>query len=190
DDFAMGFTCEEDARRVMEVLPKRFEKYGLKIHPEKTRLGPFERPSDRPVRPGTPPRGQPGAFDLLGFTHYWGRSRKGDWVGKRKTSKSRFRRGLVAIGQWCRTHRHHAIVFQQYTLGQKLRGHFSYYGLTGNANALSRFRSGVIALWRKWLGRRHRAGEVTWERMSRLLERYPLPPALVVHSVYRRTAKV
>src|SRR5262249_43167487 len=129
DDFAMGFTCEEDARRVMEVLPKRFEKYGLEIHPETTRLVPLERPSDRPARPGTSPRVDPGSFDLLGFTHYWGRSRKGYWVVKRKTSKSRFRRGLVAIGQWCRAHRHHPIVFQQYTLGQKLRGHFSYYGL-------------------------------------------------------------
>jgi group II intron reverse transcriptase/maturase len=190
DDFAMGFSCEEDARRVMEVLPKRFEKYGLMIHPDKTRLVPFERPSDRPARPGTPPRVTPGSFDLLGFTHYWGRSRKGHWVVKRKTSKSRFRRGLMAIAQWCRKHRHQPIVSQQCTLGQKLRGHFAYYGITGNAHALSRFRSGVIALWRKWLGRRHRAGEVAWERMTRLLERYPLPPAIVVHSVYRRAAKL
>jgi group II intron reverse transcriptase/maturase len=190
DDFAMGFSYEEDARRVLEVLPKRFEKYGLMIHPEKTRLVPFERPSDRPTRPEIPPRVRPGSFDLLGFTHYWGRSRKGHWVVKRKTSKSRFRRGLLAIGQWCRQHRHQPIALQQYTLGQKLRGHFAYYGLTGNAHALSRFRYGVIALWRKWLGRRHRAGEVAWERMNRLLERYPLPPALVVHSVYRQAAKV
>jgi len=190
DDFAMGFSCEEDARRVMEVLPKRFEKYGLTIHPEKTRLVPFERPSDRPLRPGTPPRVQPASFDLLGFTHYWGRSRKGHWVVKRKTSKSRLRRGLRAIAQWCREHRHQPVVFQQCTLGQKLRGHCAYYGITGNARALTQFRYGVIALWRKWLGRRHRAGEVTWERMGRLLERYPLPPALVVHSVYRRAAKL
>jgi RNA-directed DNA polymerase len=190
DDFAMGFTCEEDARRVLEVLPKRLEKYGLMIHPDKTRLVPFERPSDRPERPEASPRVAPGSFDLLGFTHYWGRSRKGYWVVKRKTSKSRFRRGLMAITQWCRAHRHHPVAYQQHTLGQKLRGHFAYYGLTGNAQALSRFRSGVIATWRKWLGRRHRAGEVSWERMGRLLERYPLPPALVVHFVYRRAAKV
>jgi RNA-directed DNA polymerase len=190
DDFAMGFTCEEDARRVLEVLPKRFEKYGLTIHPDKTRLVPFERPPDRPARPGTPPRVSPGSFDLLGFTHYWGRSRKGHWVVKRKTSKSRFRRGLSAIVQWCQKNRHQPIVRQQYTLGQKLRGHFAYYGITGNALALSQFRYGVIAIWRKWLGRRHRAGEVAWERMTRLLERYPLPPARVVHSVYRRAAKL
>src|ERR1700678_3367832 len=77
DDFVMGFTCEEDARRVMDVLPKRFEKYGLAIHPEKTRLVPFERPSDRPKRPETSARTPAGTFDLLGFTHYWGLSRQG-----------------------------------------------------------------------------------------------------------------
>ncbi len=186
----MGFTCEEDARRVMDVLPKRFEKYALTIHPEKTRLVPFERPPDRSQPSATSTRVPAGSFDLLGFAHYWGRSRRGYWVVKRKTSKSRLRRGLVAIAQWCRTNRHDALAAQQSTLGQKLRGHFAYYGITGNAHALSQFRRGVIGLWRKWLGRRHRAGEVAWERMYRLLERYPLPPAKVVHSVYRRAAKV
>jgi RNA-directed DNA polymerase len=190
DDFVMGFTCEEDARRVMDVLPERFEKYGLTIHPEKARLVPFERPSDRPQRPGTPVRTPAGTFDLLGFTHYWGRSRQGHWVVKRETSRSRFRRGMAAIADWCRKNRHDAIPQQHVTLSQKLRGHFAYYGITGNADALNRFRRGVIGLWRKWLGRRHRAGEVAWERMYRLLERLPLPPAIVVHSVYRRAAKV
>jgi len=190
DDFIMGFTCEEDARRVMDVLPKRFEKYGLTIHPEKTRLVPFERPSDRPPRRATSTRVPAGSFDLLGLTHYWGRSRRGYWVVKRKTSKSRLSRGFAAVAQWCRTNRHHALAFQQHTLSQKLRGHFAYYGITGNASALSRFRSGVVELWRKWLGRRHRGGEIAWERMHRLLKRYPLPPAIVVHSVYRRAAKV
>ena len=109
---------------------------------------------------------------------------------KRKTSKSRFRRGLTTIADWCRKNRHDAIPQQHVILSQKLRGHFAYYGITGNADALNRFRRGVIGLWRKWLGRRDRAGEVAWERMYRLLEHYPLPPAIVVHSVYRRAAKV
>jgi RNA-directed DNA polymerase len=190
DDFVMGFTCEGDARRVMEVLPKRFEKYGLTIHPEKTRLVPFERPSDRPQPSATPARTPAGTFDLLGFTHYWGRSRRGRWVVKRKTSKSRFRRGLAAMAQWCRMNRHRALADQHQALSQKLRGHFAYYGITGNADALNRFQRRVIGLWRKWLGRRHRGGQVSWERMYRLLERYPLPLAVVVHSVYRRAAKV
>jgi RNA-directed DNA polymerase len=190
DDFVMGFACEEDARKVRDVLPRRFEKYGLTIHPEKTRLVPFERPSDRPQRTETSARTPAGTFDLLGFTHYWGRSRRGYWVLKRKTSRSRFRRGLTAMAQWCRANRHRAMTDQHQTLGQKLRGHFASYGITGNADALNRFRRGVIGLWRKWLGRRHRGGPVPWERMDRLLERYPLPPAIVVHSVYRRAAKL
>jgi group II intron reverse transcriptase/maturase len=190
DDFVRGFTCEEGARKVMDVLPKRFEKYGLTIHPDKTRLVPFERPSDRPQPPATSARTSAGTFDLPGFTHYWGRSLRGHWVVKRQTSKSRFRRGLTAIADWCRTNRHDAMPQQHETLSQKLRGHFAYYGITGNADALNRFRRGVIGLWRKWLGRRDRGGEVAWERMYRLLERFPLPPAIVVHSVYRRAAKV
>lgn len=190
DDFVMGFSCEEDARKVMAVLPKRFEKYGLTLHPEKTRLVPFERPADRPERPETPEGTPAGSFDLLGFTHYWGRSRNGQWVVKRQTSKSRFARGQKTLAGWFQGHRHDAITDQHRTLSQKLRGHFAYYGITGNAHALNRFRRGAIGLWRRWLGRRHRGGEVPWERMYRLLERYALPPAIVVHSVYRHVAKL
>src|SRR6516164_8526090 len=86
DDFVRGFACEEDARRVLDVLPQRFGKYGLTIHPEKTRLVPFRRPPSRSLPSGfgnTPP---PGSFDFLGFTHFWSRTRKGFWVAKRKTA--------------------------------------------------------------------------------------------------------
>jgi len=109
---------------------------------------------------------------------------------KRRTSRSRFSRGLRSLKEWFRVNRHLDPATQHQTLCQKLTGHFAYYGITGNADALNRFRRGVIGLWRKWLGRRDRAGEVAWERMYRLLERYPLPPAIVVHSVYRQAAKV
>jgi RNA-directed DNA polymerase len=189
DDLVMGFSREEDARRVMEVLPQRFEKYGLTLHPQKTRLVPFERPPDRPERPGPQERTPAGTFDLLGFTHYWGRSRHGHWVVKRKTSKSRISRGLKALAQWLRKERHRELADQHRTLSQKLRGHFAYYGITGNAAALKRFRRGAIGLWRKWLSRRNRDGPIAWDKMYRLLERFPLPPAIVVHSVYRQAAK-
>jgi group II intron reverse transcriptase/maturase len=188
DDLVMGFSCEEDARRVRNVLPKRFEKYGLTLHPEKTRLVQFERPTDRPQGPGTPERTPAGTFDLLGFTHYWGRSRHGHWVVRRKTSKSRFNRGLKALAQWLRKERHSALADQHRTLSQKLRGHFAYYGITGNAEALKRFRYEAVRLWRKWLSRRNRDGAMPWDRMNRLLKHYPLPPAIVVHSVYRQAA--
>jgi len=189
DDLVMGFSHEEDARRVMDVLPKRFEKYGLTLHPEKTRLVPFERPGGVPDDASAGARTPPGVFDLLGFTHFWARSRKGTWVVKRTTSKSRLCRGLKVLAQWLRKVRHESLADQHRALSQKLRGHFGYYGITGNAEALKRYRRGAIGLWRKWLSRRNRDGPMAWGRMYRLLERYPLPQAIVVHSVYRQAAK-
>ena len=190
DDFVMGFSCEDDARRVMDVLPKRFEKYGLTIHPEKTRLVPFERPARAATGPQPERRQPPGSFDLLGFTHYWARSRNGNWVVKRKTSKSRFRRGLQALAQWCRSHRHQDTTLQHQKLSQKLMGHFAYYGITGNSSALGRFRSAATEIWRHWLSRRRRGRDMPWARLHRLLKRYPLPPALAIHSVCRPVANV
>lgn len=183
DDFVMGFASEQDARRVMEVLPKRFGKYGLTLHPDKTRLIPFRRPTSRPggCKPGT--------FDLLGFTHYWGRSRKGNWVVQRKTARSRFTRALRRVAQWCRNNRHRPIAEQHQILSRKLRGHFAYYGITGNAKALCGFRTQVIRRWRLWLSRRKRDHRIAWPLFNGLLDRYALPPAVVVHSIYRRVAK-
>lgn len=188
DDFVMGFACEEDARRVLDVLPKRFGKCGLTIHPEKTRLVAF-RPPDRTDCPDSGAGTRPGTFDLLGFTHYWGRSRKGTWVVKRQTARTRFRRALKTMAQWIRLHRHDPIAEQHSILCQKLRGHFAYYGITGNGEALSVFRDGVVRLWKKWLQRRTRRGFLSWAHFQRLLRRYPLPLAVVVHSVYRRVGK-
>jgi group II intron reverse transcriptase/maturase len=188
DDFVMGFTCEEDARRVMAVLGKRFEKYGLTIHPEKTRLVAFQRPQN-PSRPGNSDNSGPGTFDLLGFTHYWGLSRQGRWVVKRKTASCRLSRALKAIGQWCRKNRHRPVIVQHHTLSQKVRGHYAYYGITGNIKALASLHASVLYLWRKWLGRRKRDGQISWELFNRLLECYPMPTPAVVHSVYRRRAK-
>jgi RNA-directed DNA polymerase len=189
DDFVMGFACEGDARRVLEVLPKRFGKYGLTLHPDKTRLVPFRRPTNRPARSLSATEDQPGVFDLLGFRHYWGRSRSGMWVVKRKTAPDRFRRAVRKIALWCRRFRHQPITDQHRTLWQKLRGHFNYYGITCNGKALQRFRFEVTRLWRKWLSRRHRRGPLPWPQFNALLQRFPLPPPLVVHSVYRQAAK-
>jgi RNA-directed DNA polymerase len=184
DDVVIGFTHEEDARRVRAVLPKRFGKYGLTIHPEKTRLVPFRRPAREAPR-GRPREEGPGTFDLLGFTHYWARSRKGNWVVKRKTSASRFTRALRRIAHWCRMNRHQPIAAQHRTLSQKLRGHYAYYGITGNSPALSRLREAVRRLWRKWLSRRRRRNRPPWGWFIRLHERFPLPQAVAIHSVCR-----
>ncbi len=185
DDFVIGFTEEQDARRVMEVLPKRFGKYGLKVHPEKTRLVRFNKPTDKDG--GDP--GQPESFDLLGFTHYWGRGRKGHPVVKRKTASKRMSRSLKAINDWCRDHRHRPLAEQQKTLSQKIRGHCAYYGITGNSQCLQEFRLWVVRLWHKWLNRRNRERSMTWVVFNRMLARYPLPEAVAIHSVCRIAAK-
>jgi RNA-directed DNA polymerase len=187
DDFVMGFACEGDARRVLEVLPKRFDKYGLTLHPEKTRLVAFVSPARSP-QGDTAEGSSPGTFDLLGFTHYWARSRRGNWVVKRRTAPNRLQRALRKIADWCRQNRHEPVAEQHRTLWQKLRGHFGYFGITGNGEALRCFRDGVIRLWRKWLSRRTRGDPLTWERFNLLLRSYPLPAAVVVHSVYRQVA--
>jgi len=186
DDCVIGFEDEADARRVMEVLPKRFGKYGLTIHPDKTRLVPFARPQQRTKAgpPGTQQR--PGTFDLLGFTHYWGKSRKGNEVIKRRTAASRFRRFAKAIAEWCKRNRHRPIPEQHQTLKQKLQGHDAYYGLTGNWDLLNRARYVVSRIWMKWLSRRSWKSRLNWEQMRDLLRRFPLPAARVVHSIVRR----
>jgi len=176
DDFVMGFACEEDARRVLDVLPQRLGKYGLTIHPDKTRLVPFVRPAARPAPAGSGGVPSPGSFDFLGFTHLWGRSKQGRWVVKRKTAGSRFRRALKRIAEWCRLNRHLPVAEQYQTLSQKLRGHYAYYGgLIGNVRCLQCFRYEVMRLWRTWLSRRRRRGRWSWARFDRLLKRFKLP---------------
>ena len=166
---------------MLSVLPKRFGKYGLTLHPDKTRLVEFRRPDYRAplIRAGAPRR--PGTFDLLGFTHHWGKSRSGKWVVKRSTSKDRFRRSIKRVTDWCRTHRHDDLREQQRTLSQKLRGHYGYFGITGNMAALERFAFVVRRVWYRWLRRRSQRKRLNWERMKRLLERYPLPPPRIPH---------
>ena len=118
---------------------------------------------------------RPGTFDLLGFTHYWAMSRKGYWVVKQKTAADRFRRALKRIADWCRRYRHEPVREQWTALKRKLLGHFGYFGITGNCRALRNLRHRVIGVWRKWLSRRSQRARISWEKMNRLLERYPLP---------------
>lgn len=172
DDFVFVFEQKDDALRVLDALPKRFGKYGLELHPDKTRLVEFNRPSrdvDNDNEDG------PDTFDLLGFTHYWAKSRKGNDVVKRKTAKDRFRRALRRIYDWCRTNRHRPVAEQHATLKKKLEGHYRYYGLPANAPALTSFRRRVVFAWWKWLSRRSQKARLTVAAMTRLLARYPLP---------------
>jgi RNA-directed DNA polymerase len=175
DDFVMGFACGEDARRVLAVLPKRLGKYGLTIHPDKTRLVPFVRPGRRPSAAGSGSGVQPESFDFLGFTHYWSRSKRGNWVVKRKTADSRLRRAIKKIADWCRLNRHTPLREQYEALTRKLRGHYQYYGVIGNLCCLQRFYYAVVCLWRKWLSRRQRRGQCPWSRFLGMLRIFVLP---------------
>jgi len=147
DDFVLCFEKEGDARRVMKVLGKRLARFGLTLHPDKTRLFPFERPP----RSQTKGKG-PGSFDFLGFTAYWQRSRKGNWVPRFKTRKARRTKAIEAIADWCRRHRHLPIREQHATLRRKLQGHFSYFGINGNTGALRSLIYWTQKSWFKWLG--------------------------------------
>jgi len=189
DDFVIGVAREDDARRIMEVLPKRMSKYGLTVHPEKTRLVRFQPP--QPDRSEAEERDfpEPRTFDFLGFTHYWGRSLRGAWVVKRKTAKSRVKRALAALSEWCRKHLHLPIQEQHQKLAQKLRGHYGYYGITGNFYSLKDFREEVRKIWKRWLSRRRRGGAMTWSEFLRLEKRYGLPRARVVHGLRSSVAK-
>jgi RNA-directed DNA polymerase len=176
DDAIIIFERERDAQRVLDVLPKRLAKYGLMLHPEKTRLVDFRRPGTGVNAP--PERDdatRSGSFDLLGFTHYWAKSRTGHWVVKQKTARDRFQRALKRIADWCRRQRHEPVREQWVAVRRKLLGHYGYFGLTGNSPALYNFRHRVVCAWRKWLSRRSQRAYISWDRMNSLLGHYPLP---------------
>jgi RNA-directed DNA polymerase len=177
DDFVMTFETHHDAKRVLGVLEKRLGRYGLTLHPDKTRFIDF-----RPQRHGgTHADCTDAAFDFLGFTHSWGKSRNGKNVVRQTTAKSRFARALAAVKDWCRTNRHRPILDQLARLSAKLVGHFAYYGITGNSLRLQRYRHEVTKTWRKWLARRTRSKRLPWDRFNAFLARHPLPPARLVH---------
>lgn len=178
DDAVLLFAKEEDARRVMAVLPKRFEQYGLSLHPEKTRMVAFERP-DRPSRDDDDGPASPGTFDFLGFTIHWRRSPSGRWNVKMRTAKDRFRRALSKIVEWCKVNRHAPLDGQRRALNQRLRGHYGYFDRKGNRDRLWALRRRVEREWKRWLSLRSQRARLTWDAMKRLLARYPLErPAL------------
>lgn len=173
DDFVVVFEHEEDARRVLAVLPKRFGRYGLTLHPDKTRLVPFHQPRPPGWRGRDPARPEPEGFDLLGFTHVWTQTRRGTWVVRQKTAKDRLTRALKAIRLWCRLHRHDPLRSQHAALSAKMRGHYQYYGNPGNLDALWRFSREAFRAWFKWLSRRSQ--KVCWARLIRATTALPLP---------------
>jgi len=170
DDFVIGFEHEEDARRVMAVLGKRLGRFGLTLHPDKTRLLAFRRP----------PVGQQGgkgssSFDFLGFTLYWARSRRGRWGMACKTRRASLRRAIQSVTDWCRRHRHLPVQVQHAALTRRVRGHFNYFGVSGNFRSLLLLVEAAKRAWYKWLCRRSQRKRLTWERFADLLDQLPLP---------------
>ena len=177
DDFVMTFKTHRDAKRVLEVLGKRLDRYGLTLHPDKTRFIDF-----RPERlEGAHPDCKEPPFDFLGFTHTWVKSQKGKNVVRQTTAKSRLARAMVTVNDWCRTNRHQPVHWQHQRLSAKLIGHYAYYGITGNNRQLQRYSTQVTRLWRKWLERRTRSKRLSWARFRALLARHPLPRPWIVH---------
>jgi group II intron reverse transcriptase/maturase len=170
DDFVMCFEHEDDARRVMAVLGQRMARYGLTLHPDKTRLLPFRRPSST-RRGGHGPT----TFDFLGFTFYWTRSRKGRWWMTCKTRRGRLRRFIGTVGDWCRRHRHLPVEAQHAALTRRVTGHVNYFGVSGNSRSLRLVVEEAKRVWYKWLRRRGQHHRLTWERFNAILERYPFP---------------
>jgi group II intron reverse transcriptase/maturase len=188
DDFVIVFQLRYDAERVMAVISKRFEKYGLTVHPDKTKLTDFRSPNHSERRRAND-NGQggrkPQTFDLLGFTHYWVKTYKGNWAVRRKTMKSRIARSVQQIDLWCRNNRHKPIREQWKKLCEKVRGHYGYYGITGNIRSLGKFLSQVNRSWRRWLNRRKSKRHLEWEKFNLFLARYPLPIPKIVHSIFK-----
>jgi len=178
DDFVLGFQREDDARRVLQVLAKRFARFGLDLHPEKSRLIEFGRPA-RAQRSGQGAN----TFDFVGFTHYWARSRRGYWVIKRKTKRKTVKKHIQGIRAWCRRNRHRALEEQHRIISAKLRGHYQYFGVRGNLQALAAVREQVLRAWQYWLHRRSSKHAMPWSKFQALLARLPLPRPRIIHAV-------
>ena len=170
DDFVIIFEREDDARKVYSTLPKRMGKYGLDLHPEKTRLVAFKRPAHKGVGDA-----RPGTFDFLGFTIYWGRSRRGWWVPMLKTAKTRFTRSVKRVREWARKALHWPVEHQARILAAKLRGHYQYFGVMFNGRSLWRFYAQVCRTWHRWLQRRSQRSQIRWEHFNHLLKRHAVP---------------
>ena len=175
DDFVIGCEREDDALRIMEVLPKRLGKYALEANTSKTKLVNFERPT-------TGSKGK-GTFTFGGFTLYWARSRQGYWVVKKRTAKKRMRRTIRNLYLWCKYNRHEPISVQHKKLSQKLNGHYAYFGVIGNYEQMALVYYRTLCAWHKWLNRRGGKTNITLERFLRILDTFPLPKPRIIHAI-------
>lgn len=173
DDFILGFEKKEDAMRVMNVLPKRFDKYQLKLHPDKTKIIDLSTASGQGDR----------SFDFLGFTHYIGKSQKGYPILKRKTSKKKFNKAVKQTEEWIKRNRHKKLKELITDLNIKLTGHYAYYGITFNSRGISRYFLTIQRILHLWLNRRGGKRAWNWDRFKLLVyEWLPLRRPKIYHS--------
>jgi len=178
DDFVVVCEKREDAEALLAQVTERFQSYGLTIHPEKTRIVDFRHPWKSERKPQT--------FDFLGFTHYWGKTKRGGYAVKCKTKGRKLRAALGKIGEWCRKNRHEMMEQQHRKLSEQVRGHYAYYGICGNHRALACFLREATRLWHYWLNRRSRERSDGARLWRLLVEHLPLPLARIVHAATNR----
>jgi hypothetical protein len=179
DDFVMGFQHEQDARAMHAALVARLAKFGLELHPNKTRVLQFGRVAcEARQRHGLP---KPETFEFLGFTHIAGQSRRGGFQLKRRTSRKKRRAGLARIKVECQRRRHAPVVEQHAWLTRVLHGHYRYYGVPTNSRALDQVRYHIEEMWHRSLQRRSQRGRWTVEERQAFARRFPLPRPRIHH---------
>jgi len=182
DDFVCMIQSQDEARHIEQALRERFAQFDLELHPEKTRVirfGRYERENARQQKRRVH------TFDFLGFTHFCGTSRRGNFILGRRTSRKKFRKRCQELNSWLKHVRNLLPVKEWWPiLAAKLRGHYQYYGVSGNMPSLQRYRRMALGLALKWLNRRSQRRSFNWSNFYRYLEHYPLPTPRIVHNLY------
>ena len=182
DDFICMVQTVHDARKIEQILRERFARYGMELHPEKTRGISFGRHEERNAKRQ---KRRANTFDFLGFTHYCGKSRKGNFMVHRRTSSAKFRKKSKELNVWLKAVRNAMLTKEWWPiLAAKLRGHYQYYGISGNIRALQRYYAVALRLTRKWLSRRSQRGKFWWKEFTEYVKRYPLPRPAIKHNQF------
>lgn len=182
DDFVCVVQYENDAKRIEAALVKRFRRYGLEIHPEKSRKLSFGRLETKNSKAQNR---KANTFDFLGFTHFCDKTRKGKFKLGRKTSCKRFKNKCNKMTKWLKDIRNISKPKEWWNiLKAKLRGHFQYYGISGNYRCLKTYYQHTIRELHKWLNRRSQKKSMNWENFNKYLRKYPLPTPRIVHNFY------
>ena len=162
DDFVCSFQYKRDAEKFFRSLPKRLNKFGLTVAPEKTRIIPFSRYQPDGLT----------CFDFLGFKFRWVLNRKDQPVIRRRTSSKKFRSSIMNLNQWCKEHRNDRLKKFFRSANSKLRGHYNYYGVRGNSESITRFHRIAERTMFKWLNRRSQRRSFNWTQFRLTLDRY------------------